>query len=261
MIKEKDKTKPKASKESCSVYSKGIASTFSFVLTIVIVIAAITIVLVTSRSAVQSSTSFVEVSKVEDILQLIDNGMREVMAEGFNATRVVSFTTSERFESIPSEDSIEFKKEGTNVFGVEYLTRSMKNNILFIGGDDVQCSETDGNNDGIADLVVENSFLKAVFQRVAKNVNLSNISTSSNLIRLVEKTGNTTITFANSSITIDSNVSTSSGRGYSELQRNGTLLPACTAHFFVNATSLSYDVYYKLYAGADFLVMDVRNIR
>jgi hypothetical protein len=59
---------------------------------------------------------------------------------------------------------------------------------------------------------------------------------------------------------IDDNLLTTSGNGYSEISSSGQALPSCQVHFFMNST-VDYDIYYKLYAGADFFVVEVRNIR
>ena len=79
------------------------------------------------------------------------------------------------------------------------------------------------------------------------------------LLQLTEKTNNITTYVGNSSIVINEDPATSVGVGYSEISRSGTNLPLCQVHAFVNMTT-DYDVYYKLYAGADFLVIEVRNI-
>ncbi len=85
------------------------------------------------------------------------------------------------------------------------------------------------------------------------------LSTNETIISLTEKTNNHTITFANTSVYVN-NFSTAVGTGYSEISFTGRQMPHCQVHVFVNA-SLDYDIYYKLYTAADFLVSEVRNIR
>jgi len=63
-----------------------------------------------------------------------------------------------------------------------------------------------------------------------------------------------------SSIVVDGDPATSSGNGVSYLERIGQDMPKCRAHFSMNST-VSYDIYYTLYSGADFLSVDVRNVR
>ena len=125
--------------------------------------------------------------------------------------------------------------------------------MMYISGNDVDCYEN-GN------ITMENSYLKAVFQRVDQSSPLSSINTANNILALEEKTYNTYIYPENTSILIDDDPSTAYGTGYSELSGSGKGLPVCQVHFYVNSSATSYDVYYILYAGADFLVIDVRNV-
>jgi len=81
------------------------------------------------------------------------------------------------------------------------------------------------------------------------------------VLSIKEKSSETTVSIVNSSIVIDGNQSSSTGNGYSELLRSGTSLPECTVHFFINSTSSDYDIFYTLYSGADFFVVDIRNVR
>lgn len=237
---------------------KGISTTLNFVLLIVIVMVAVALVPLTSNVTLEAAASNTDFRVVESIMKEIDNAVTGVEREGFGSLRIVSFSEAKKFEVIPQEDAIQFS--GTTSAGstVEYFSRIVKGNTVFIGGGDVTCSEKDGNSDGTTDLVLENSFLKAVFQRVPRQTQMSNIDTTYNIVQLTEKNTPTSITFENSSVVIDDNVSTYRGTGYSEIEKADTNLPVCTAHFYVNATTQAYDVFYRLYAGADFLAAEVR---
>jgi hypothetical protein len=102
--------------------------------------------------------------------------------------------------------------------------------------------------------VMENSYLRAEFQKVNKS---SNIDTGKNILRLTEKQTGRSIDIVNSSIVIDGNIATSGGVGYSEILESGRNLPVCVVHVFVDS-SVDYDVFYKLYSGADFLTTEIR---
>ncbi len=241
-------------------HNKGyITSTFTYVLLFAMTVLVISVVLLQSKPIIESSTTYVDIKNAENIMRMIDNAVREVAQEGINSSRIVIFSAPKQFESIPEEDSIEFSAITNSKSGVDYFSRQVRNDLVSVSGNDVYCSEKDANNDGVADLVIENSFLSAAFKKINKTSPLLQHDTAANIIQLKEKTGNTTVTFVNSSIYIDSDVRTSGGVGYSEILKAGSLLPSCTVHFFINAT-VRYDVYYKLYAGADFIVAEVRNI-
>ena len=133
---------------------------------------------------------------------------------------------------------------------IEYLSRKVAGNIVQIAGSDVSCSDA-------ANLTLENSFLRVDLKNVAQAAPAASINTNDTMLAVKEKSGGTTVAFVNSTIVIDGDPATSSGTGYSEILKKGRDLPSCTAHVFVNST-VNYDIYYTLYAGADFLVMDVR---
>ncbi|MBI5072833.1 hypothetical protein HZA99_03370, partial [Candidatus Woesearchaeota archaeon] len=89
-----------------------------------------------------------------------------------------------------------------------------------------------------------------------------NYDTAGNIVLMREKILNTTIRPSDSSIIIDNDMTTSKGTGYSEMN-TGKNVARCRVHFFMNSTSInsvSYDIYYTLYSGADFLSVEVRNI-
>ncbi|MBI5061276.1 MAG: hypothetical protein HZB67_03100 [Candidatus Aenigmarchaeota archaeon] len=226
----------------------------SVAIVFLITISAIGVVSLIGSQTIQQSRSFSEVSDVEQFFNQLDNSINEVVAEGRGASRTISVTLGKDFVINPSDESIQRE---TSSGSFDYMSRIKSGNLFYIAGDDVVCTRSDENGDGNVELVAENTYVKAVFQNISKT---SNFTTSGNIISLLEKNSGQKIIISNSSIIIDDNETTSSGSGYSELLETGSRLPVCTVHFFVNSTTIMYDVYYKLYAGADFIVADVRNI-
>lgn len=231
----------------------------SVVMVFLIVIIALAIVLEFGKPIIDSATSSSEVRNAETTLKFLDSYIREVTREGNGSVRVYSFVAQKDFLVIPGENAVEFKTDvDTSLF--EYHTRSQKDNTFYIAGADVNCEESDGNGDGVMDLVIENSLIKAVFNKTARASPYNSIDTTTALLQVTEKTRSTTITFENSSVQIDSNSTSAAGTGFSELMSTGKNKPFCTVHFFVNSTAVDYDLYYRLYAGADFLTVFVRNV-
>lgn len=227
----------------------------SLALLLIFVVLAMVLVLSIGRPAIDAAIKITDMKSAEDDLHFIDDYIRTVAREGKDSTRIFDFSSPKAFESIPREDAIQFAAEGKTPI-VEYFSRMISGNFVYIGGNNVQCQEKDGDGDGTVDLVAENDKIRAIFRRVTAT---SALNTSSILTRLTDKTNNVNISIGNSSIVINEDYSTSSGVGYTEIGRSGLNLPVCYVHLFVNST-LDYDVYYKLYAGADFLVIEVRNI-
>ncbi|MFA4820555.1 MAG: hypothetical protein WC613_06400 [Candidatus Aenigmatarchaeota archaeon] len=226
----------------------------SVAILLAIVIAAITLVLTIGRPTFDLAIKTSDIKGAEADLHFIDEYIRTVAREGRYAFRNYKFSSTKQFESIPGENAIQFLTD-TPVPLIDFMTRSFSGNFVYIAGADVSCQQKDGDGDGVADLVAENDRLKAVFKKIASGT----IDTSQIIMQVTDKTNNVTTYVGNSSILIDENPATSVGTGYTEIGNTGLRLPLCQVHAFVNST-IDYDVYYKLYAGADFLVIEVRNI-
>ena len=227
----------------------------SVVLLLLIVLIAVGLVFTIGNPIVDASVKTSDIKSAEADLHFIDDYIRSVAAEGRDSMRIYRFTSPKDFESIPGENAVQFYTDSP-VQLIDYLTRSFSGNFAYVSGADVNCQEKDGDEDGVADLVAENTRIRAVFKKVSSGM----LNTSQILTRLVDKTNNVTTFVANSSIVIDEDYSTSGGEGFVRIGRSGTSLPVCVVQAFINST-LDYDIYYKLYAGADFLTVEVVNIR
>ena len=228
---------------------KGLNPILSSALVFLVVVIAIAVILNISGEAVEASKKSSSIRDANSAMLIIGNAVKEVAAEGYGAKRSLKLSYSGRMESIPGEDAVQFDSEaGPQLF--DYLSREFSGNTVKIAGGDVSCND-------LANLTMENTFLKVQMKKIPRS---SAINTTDILISLKEKTNSTEVIFSNSSVAIDGNLSTVNGTGYSEISWKGQNMPFCQAHAFVNSTK-SYDVYYRLYAGADFLVIDVRNIK
>lgn len=225
----------------------------SVVLIFLISIIAIYIVLTTGNAVVDNTVSYSNLNENKNIFDGINRALKAVSSEGY-AVRELSYNFPAPIE-ILNKSRIIMSKTGVFAGVFEYGSRTFNDNIAYIGGSDANCEEKDLNNDGSLDYVMENTYLLAGLKKVN-----GAIDTKDNLFLITEKTNNNTVTISNSSVLIDDNYSTSLGTGYSEMDL-GTNKPLCIAHFYVNSNAgISYDIYYKLYAFADFIVIEVKNL-
>lgn len=227
----------------------------SVIVLLVIAVIAISLVLTIGRPIIDSTVKTTDIKGAEDDLRFIDDYIRTVAREGNNSVRIFKFSSPKAFQSIPGENAIQFSTD-SRVALVDYLTRSFSGNYVYISGANVNCQSKDGDGDGVVDLVAENDKIKTVFKKISTN---SSIDTAQIIMQITDKSNNVTTFVGNSSIIIDENPATSNGTGYTEISHSGVNLPLCQVHAFVNST-FAYDAYYKLYAGADFLIVEVRNI-
>lgn len=230
--------------------SKGLSPVFSAVFLVLIFVIAASVVINIGMPAIDEALKAARFNDAFNTMKFIDNAIREVAMEGKGAKRLIKFPSPGDFEIIRNEDAVQFEMQGPHI--IEYLSRRFIGNIAQIAGNDVRCSDA-------ANLTMENSFLRADFKKVPETTPLSAIYTNETILAIREKASGTTVTAANSSIVINGDASTSSGTGFSEILRAGSDLPLCTVHVFVNST-VDYDIYYILFAGADFIVTDIRNV-
>jgi len=230
----------------------------SMAIIVMMTIMAIGLMMTISTQTVESAKAYSQVSEVEQFLNQVDNAIKEVSSEGQGATRVLKVVTKGEFVVDENEESIHYHTPTAGSF--EYLSRRLYGNMLYIAGSDVNCYESDANGDGKKEIVAENTYLKAVFQKINRTASLASMNTEKNILSLTEKNSGATLTLSNSSIVIDENLTTSYGSGYSEILKPGNNLPLCRVHFYINSTAMTYDIYYTLYSAADFLVVDVRNV-
>ena len=230
----------------------GVHPFFSIIFLILIIVVGITMVLGIGNPLINAALDTTKVNEAESAMKFLEHYTNEVASEGIGAAREAELVLPGEFEVIPEEDSIEYEII-TPARVIDHFTRKVEGNLIYISGSDVDCDDT-------INLTMSNSFINITLNKITKTTPHSTINTQDNIISVIEKTHNTTAGLSNSSIIINDNLTSSYGTGYSEISRTGKQLPVCQAHFFIISSYANYDVYYILYAGADFVVIDIRNV-
>jgi hypothetical protein len=186
--------------------------------------------------------------------KMLDNMIMESKSEGNGSIRRIPIAAPLETKILAGEDAILiYGGSYTQLF--DFNTRSKSGNLVFVAGNDVSC-EYKGS-----EMILLNRNVRFDLNWTKHNsTNLSEIDTSKNILRITDVQRNFTVSVVNSSVVINSDNSTSKGYGYSELLSEGSNLPFCSAHFYVNS-SIQYDIYFRLFSGADFIEAEVRNIR
>ncbi len=224
----------------------------SLVSTAILVLVAVTsfaIVISIGMPLVDKALDSVKVDEAVSFFRYAENYINDITTDGSGSVRSLKFRTSSGGFDVSSRDDSISMEIDTGAKLMDDYSRSLSGNFLKISGNDVSCSNE-------TNITMENSYIKFVLRSAAP---LSAINTSNIIINITEKRSGKTITPSDSSITIDSMAETSHGIGFAELTKSGNSLPLCTVHAYINST-LNYDIYYTLYAGADFLSIEVRNI-
>ena len=192
-----------------------------------------------------------ELRDAEKTISQFDKLIKQVAIEGNGSAREITLAFGEgRIDIRGKEDSITYEIFGTKVF--DYLTRRRFGNLYYLSGGDANCNESESV------ITMENSRVKLMINRVGSECSWTQVNTSSIILNITQKDSNVTVAIANFSVMINDNSATANGIGYVELLTKGENLPYCMVHARVNSTT-NYDVYYTLFAGADFLVVEVKN--
>ncbi len=220
----------------------------ALVIVILIGVISISLVLNIGVPVLQVSQDANRFQEYEKNMRFLNNLIQDIAQEGVGASRVYRFDVeNEDIEIMSDSNSIQLKfVSDANI--QEYLSRKISGNLFLISGNDVSC-KTDSN------ISMENGFLKIELQKVSGIVN-----TSRNILSMTEKLSNKNMQINDSSIIINDDPSTSAGTGFSKLLRTGNGLPLCTTQFYVNS-SVQYDIFYTLFSGADFVVVEIKNVR
>lgn len=206
----------------------------SWSLVVFITIIVLFMVIVTLTPVINHTLYFKKFDKTREVFQKIENIISEIEN---NSTRIIIFQLPYALEIYGNGDFMYLETD------VNLQTKN-ENNIFYVSGNNVRCYET---NDKI---VMENELLRIEFR---KQINIIN---TSNLLSLIkDKRTNMEIKFDTSKITIDGIENTSFGSGYYELSK-GEALPLCVFKVHIEG-QISYDIYYKLFSGMDFLDIEV----
>jgi len=235
---------------------KAMNALLSTALVTMMVFVAISIVINFSNPLIAKGSSLQSIKDGENVMSYLDNYVQEVAKDGKGASRSFGFsTTAKDYTVLAGEDSIRLKYDAP--FEVlEYFSRQKNGNKMTIAGSDVTCNQSGSQ------LLMENTHLLVAFQKVGSSSSPATIDTANNIANITQKDLGKTFTPSNSSVILDNDPTTRTGTGYSEIMNSGKSLPMCVAHFYVNSTNVAhYDVYYILYAGADFLEVRVDNIK
>ena len=208
--------------------------TVSWALVVLLIFLALSIVVISSFPLIKGMKSQKAFEKMKNIIREIKFVLSEI---GNNETRKIHIELPKALEIDAKGDYIYARSDVT-------LLPKKIDGIYYVPGSNAKCYETNKN------VVLENRFLKVVFQKPSNFIN-----TSSLLKYIQDKNTKNIIRFDESSVVIDEINETMYGYGSYELTV-GNALPLCVFKVYVNAT-IPYVIYYRLFSGMDFLLIEV----
>ena len=237
--------------------SKGVSQVATSAIYIGVTVSAISVALTAGVPALQNMQDAASVRQAQSFMQELDSNIQTVVAEGEGSTRTVSgeFDSGEIYFDNDKKALIYELETEADV--VSPQTTTGEGNVLLSSSADVNVSETAVN--GTDCYMMENEHIKACIKKVGNKSNYRNINTSELLTLYKFKEENRKLD-ANLSIELNDRNSTSYGSGYTTAD-TGDFIGTGEVKATVESTRFTYDVFFRLPTGADFLQIDVQNYR
>lgn len=240
--------------------SKGVSQIATAAIYVGITVSAISVALSAGVPALQNMQDSSSISQMQQFMQQLDGLVQQVASEGEGSTRTIS-TTIDRGSLLfdESANSLIYELE-TDAGVISPQTTIREGNVLLSSNADVKVNET--TVEGTDCYMMENENVKACIKDIGNSTNHKNISTSE-LLQLYEfkrDDGTTRSLDANLSVMLNEQEGTSNGTGYTTAE-TGDFIGTGEVRARVESEGFSYDVFFRLPTGADFIRVDVQNFR
>lgn len=216
----------------------------------------VTTVLVISviTPTIESAKSSQKLNDAKQTIASIDRVISDLIAESQGSRREIRVNVGDNTLEINSiENSLKIKVDQPR--SLEENTRVQEGNIIISGGRFAKAYESDIDNDGDLDLVLENDAVLFAINKSSSFINTTNFVTSmknKNLdVNIVPKSG----------IYLNNLENSTYGTGTVELTEKGDFLPSAAIRAVVNSISgINYEALFTLTGGMDFVELEVRQI-
>ncbi len=243
---------------------RGVSTILSTVVVVSIIVASSIATVGVVKPMIEKGKETAALQKAKNILLEMDQIIKNLIYQSVGSRKILSVSIP-KGEIIVSgaEDKIEFNMY-PKIKIMESGVSKREGSLLISYGPQVKSYETDIDNDGNTDLVIENS---AVLFAVKKFYSSSspgfiNMSSDSVISLIKDKLTNTTIT-PTFKVSFNDDVNTTFGYGYTELLTSGSSSEGTIKlhlHCPSSMRNLTYDVFFTLKGGQDFVRLHVKKI-
>ena len=235
----------------------------SGVIITLIVVSSTILVINTINPFVQDSRDFQSFNEAKATLEKVNVAINDVFLEAPGSRRTLDLNIREGHLVVAGEeDKIKIILPG-NLFP-SGINAQQGNVVVSSGGaSTLKAYESDIDNDGNTDLVLENSAVIFAVKKLGNSTSNVTINTSSIITLMRNSRLNLNVSYPHSGIFVNDLEKTSYGNGYTELTSIGNNLVSSSVHLHLNSTAanVTYDAVFSLAAGKDFLELQAKNVK
>lgn len=240
--------------------SKGVSQIATAAIYVGITVTAISVALTAGVPALQNLQDSSAISQMQQFMQELDGLVQQVASEGEGSTRTISTNIDRGFLYFQDSTSSLVYQLETDAEVISPQTTIREGNVLLSSNANVKVEET--TVDGVDCYMMENEHVRACIKDIGNQTNQVNIS-SSELLRLYEfksEDGTTRSMDPNMSVELNKQSDTSSGVGYTTAE-TGQFMGTGEVQATISSEGFTYDIFFRLPTGADFMMVDVQNFR
>lgn len=227
-----------------------------------VAVTAISASLTVGVPAIENMQEAASIQNAQNFMQRVDSSVGEVVSEGEGSTRTITadFDRGELYFENQTNSLVYELRTDASVISPQ--TSRQTGNIIISSNADVSVENTSVN--GTPCYMMENQHIKACIKNVGSQSSQESIDTSELLVLYEFKNSDGSNKQLDGNLTVKLNEvdSTSHGTGYTEATETGDFIG--TGEVVATVASdygFTYDIYFRLPTGADFIKVDVQNFR
>lgn len=242
--------------------SKGASEIATMALYVGVAVSAISAALTVGVPAIQDMQEAASIQKAQNFMERVDSSVQEVVSEGEGSTRTLTADFDRGKLYFDNDTNSLVYELQTDAEIISPQTSRKTGNIVLSSNADVTVKNT--SVDGTPCYLMENKYIKACIKNVGNQSNQKSINTSELLVLYEFKDPDGSNKKLDGNITVELNEvnTTAWGTGYTEATETGDY--EGTGEVVATIASdygFTYDVYFRLPTGADFMKVDVQNFR
>lgn len=197
----------------------------------------------------QMKTSFTDLDKI----------IREVSSEGRGSKRTIQLRIEEGQANINSSDNTLFWVSETDAHIISPRTSQRFGNLVIGSNLETKTSEAQFPfNTSISSFKLENSHIIVYIKKIGTLNNPANFNTNQLVLGIYQKDLREWLSIPGLvKISLDNNILSESGTGWTVLEQTGNHLPYGQVKAFINTSYASYNIIFTLESGTDWIGVEV----